>query len=173
MMKSMKTLLLFLAFLYFSSCASTLKVSHKNKKVAGIPFYSQKAVIQQKTKYLYDWVEISLLKEETINGKQTSTLIHKTRIIKGQDLSAVESKLSSLNKDKATTENVQTIIKEIKKMDNAPLESDQITSKNIIENCWIVKTVVDYSDKYYLNSRMSWIGTSSLSQKLAANGTLA
>ena len=53
-----------LALILLASCASTLTVESDSEKKAGIPFFVQKEIIQKETKYLYDWIEISLIKEE-------------------------------------------------------------------------------------------------------------
>ena len=52
-----------LALILLASCASTLTVESDSEKKAGIPFFVQKEIIQKETKYLYDWIEISLIKE--------------------------------------------------------------------------------------------------------------
>lgn len=172
-MKLTKQIFGILSLILLSSCASTLTVKSDSEKKAGIPFFVQKEIIQKETKYLYDWIELSLIKEESKNSKITNTTIHTSRVIKGQDMSSIEEKLLLLDNSEDKNKMVQEIIIDIDNLKKATLESNGITTNNIIENNWTKTTVIDYSKKYYVNANMPWLGTSSLSQKLNANGTLS
>jgi hypothetical protein len=162
-----------LALILLASCASTLTVESDSEKKAGIPFFVQKEIIQKETKYLYDWIEISLIKEESKNGKNTNSTIHTSRILKGQNIRTIEEKLFLLNNSVDKDKMVQNIILDIDNLNKVTLDSDEITTNNIIENNWTKTTVIDYSKKYYVNAKMPWLGTSSLNQKLNTNGTLS
>jgi hypothetical protein len=162
-----------LALILLASCASTLTVKSDSEKKAGIPFFIQKEIIQKETKYLYDWIEISLIKEESKNGKTINSTIHTSRIIKGQNIRSIEEKLIMLNNSEDEDKMVQKIILDIDNLNKVTLESTEITTNNIIENNWTKTTVIDYSTKYYVNAKMPWLGTSSLNQKLNTNGTLS
>lgn len=162
-----------LVLILITSCASTLTVKSDSEKKAGIPFFIQKEIIKKQTKYLYDWIEISLIKEETKNGKTTNSKIYTSRIIKGQNIRNIQNKLLLLNNAEDKDKMVQEIISDIGNLNEITLESNLISTNNIIENNWTKATVIDYSTKYYVNAKMPWLGTSSLNQKLNTNGTLS
>ncbi len=162
-----------LALMLLVSCASTLTVKSDSEKKAGIPFFIQKEIIQKETKYLYDWIEISLIKEEIKNGKTVNSKIYTSRIAKGQDTKSIEEKLLLLNSPNYNDKKIQEIILDISNLKKISLESTQISTNNIIENSWSKASVIDYSTKYYINAKMPWLGTSSLNQKLNTNGTLS
>lgn len=180
-MKNLKsiffTIVLFMLFLSFNSC-NVLKVS--NTDTNGIPFYIQKQIVKQKTKYLYDWQEISFIKEEKKENKIVETVLFTLRIKKDQDLKKVYvalDKLNSLpNASKAAVGvkiQVADVIDEIKKLTKVTLTSNDITTSNLIENSAKKTVVVDYTKPYYLNAKMPWFGNATLSQKINTNGTLA
>lgn len=155
----------------FSSCARTLSVS-RSGKVKGIPFYTQKAIILQETKYLYDWKVLTLIKKVG-EEKVKVTPIVQVRIKSDEDLTALEAAVNALNKEGATENDLQGVTDEIKQLKQVSLHSDDIDSDNIIGNKWSSKMIVDYSRTFYLNSKLPWFGTSTVSQKLASNGTLS
>ena len=169
-----KLALLFIVFfsVILSSCVSTMTITNDSGKVKGIPFYTPKAVVKQETKYLYNWDVISLIKEEK-KDKITSTPILTKRILKGQDLSQLERSLESLNNSKNIKHDLENVINEIKKLNVASLQSKDIKTDNVIDNKWTRQTEVNYSTKYYINSKLPWFGSSTLSQKLAPDGTLS
>tara|TARA_R110002051_G_scaffold231608_1_gene293499 strand:- start:299 stop:1276 length:978 start_codon:yes stop_codon:yes gene_type:complete len=159
-----------ISILSLLSC-NVLKVSsNHDKDNDGIPFYVQKPIIKQQTKYLYDWHEISLIKEELKDDKTIATILHTLRITKNNnDLNSVNDVLTLLNEDKVK---LPELITKMDALIKIPLESANINATNLIENSWKEIMVVDYANKYYLNAKMPWFGNSSLSQKISTDGTL-
>ena len=171
------TIVFFMLFISFNSC-KVLKVSDTNTN--GIPFYSQKQIVKQKTKYLYDWQEISFLKEEKKDNKTVETILFTLRIKKAQDLKKVYVALDNLNSAPNTSNvkgsikiKVADVIEEIKALTKVTLTSNSINTTNVIENSAKKIVVVDYTKPYYLNANMPWFGNATLSQKINTNGTLA
>jgi len=171
-MKTPPIFINFVLIVLLSSCARVMTVKEGEKRVAGIPFYAHKQVIEQQTKYLYTWEEVTLIRK-TGGEKLEITPIIQKRIVSGQDLSSLEMKVENLNDPKKTERDISNVIAEIKKLSMVTLESTSISSTNVISNSWETKLVVDYATKYYINSKLPWLGSSTVTQKLAANGTLS
>ncbi|WP_299765173.1 hypothetical protein [uncultured Dokdonia sp.] len=170
-MKLLNLISFFCITILLSSCARTLTVIEGDKKVGGIPFYSKKVVIEQQTKYLYDWQVLTLTREEEKSNKSSVTTIISARIKKSQNLAPLETALKKLNTTK-DEKDLNGVLTEIKKLNTVDLTSNTITTANVIENNWKYVSTVDYSKQYYLNSKIPWFGTSTISQKLASDGTL-
>jgi len=171
-MKKLGLLLLVYFSVILSSCVSTMTITNDSGKVDGIPFYTHRVVVRQETKYLYNWFVISLIKEEK-KDEITSTPVLTKSLLREQELSQLERSLNSLNNSNNAKPDLESVINEINKLNVASLQSKDITTDNVIDNKWAVQTVVDYSMKYYINSKLPWFGSSTLSQKLATDGTLS
>lgn len=152
-----------------------------DEKLNGIPFYVQKGIIKQETKYLYKWLEVSFIKTEKKSGKSEQSLVKskKVQIPKNMQelqtqLNAIDDLVDNLNGKNIIQSNalVKNIEKKIEALTNAKLPLD-MNLLDTIRNHWEHSVMVDYSKKYYLNSKMHWFGSSTQTQKLASNGTLS
>jgi hypothetical protein len=167
----MRTFPLLLLLIFFSSCVSVISVKKdSNEKVAGIPFYIQKQVINQETKYLYNWLEITLYEEEVAEKSQPQPIIT-LRVLSDE---AVKQEIAKYNfKENPSKEDLIQLMQTLNSFEQATLNPTDLSAIKLVSNKWAIETIVDYSTKYYLNSKMPWFGTSSLTQKLSANGTLS
>lgn len=153
-----------------TSCARTLSVFKEGKRVKGMPFYAHKGVVEQKTTYLFKWKEITIEEQEVGSKEKIPVATAQTKDNKG--IKDVEATINSMDSE-STREDVKALITKVYALhSNELLESVNIESKNMVENKWVVKTIVDYSEKYYLNSKLPWLGSSTINQKLAPNGSL-
>jgi len=84
-----------------SSCLTTVGVHRedkkvKMKKVKGIPFYTQKGIIEQETQYLYKWKEITFIRVDA-GAKEKNTILEKNRFPFNSSLAVLREKVLSLN----------------------------------------------------------------------------
>lgn len=157
------------------SCAKILSVHDDNKKVKGIPFFIKKQIIQQETRYLYWWYEISLVKVEKEGDKVTEEEIIKKSVVASTEQRVLDELIKKVSD---FTDSNEALKKEIKAMVEGltaaadPFRQVSASNVNLISNTWQAATIVDYEHPYYLNGVLPWFGTGSFTQKLNADGTL-
>ncbi len=163
--------------LVLSSCAPSIRVYKETKKQKGIPFYVHKEITEQSTQYLYKWYEVKFVKIEKLDKAKETVLIERkvSKTDEGQldtirDIVLSLSDSTQIQAQKASLAIVKSLAGLTKVLDQP---SDLKKELDTVSNNWATKTVVDYSTKYYLNSNMPWLGSSTLSQKLSENGTLS
>jgi hypothetical protein len=170
-LQKFKLVLVFVLLISTYSC-KVLKVTSDNGDVNGIPFYAQKLIVKQQTSYLYNWQEISLIKEDKKDDKTVQTKIYTVRIEKGQDLKPIYELLNTLNNDSKNSSEVMAAMDALKIETLNTNSINDISKVNLISNSSKDVVTIDYTNKYYLNAKMPWFGNSSLSQKINSNGTL-
>lgn len=139
-------------------------------KCAGIPFYVQKEVTRQETRYLYNWLEISLTEvDEKQSAKSKNALTW--RLIPDENL--LKYLATFMSSPKLTEEMLKSFRETMERGKMPKLNPTQEDIKQVVSNTWKPELVVDYTQKYYLNAQKPLFGTSTITQKLAANGTLS
>ena len=172
----MKHLIIYTTILLMlSNCAGIMKVRQHDgrrwRNARGIPFYTQKQIIKQQTKYLHSWYEIVVL-EKDINGGDEKEILK--RNISISERSAISFIRSSIGKDGGilTDQQKKDILDNLSSLESPAQEPDS-TMVSLIENSWKPEVVVDYDNPYYINGSLPWLGNGTFSQKLNNNGTLA
>jgi hypothetical protein len=165
------SLVLFCSCLVLLTSCKTVSV-WTDKEQKGIPFYAHKGMIKQQTKYLYYWNNVYLDKLTYAFADTTRTTLLKTRIDPHADLTRVHTALRRLNRSNSR-DSLQAVMDEISKLKQVGQEPGPDAQVTIMENTWDVHTVVDYETVYYLNAPRPLFGTSTLTQKISAQGTLS
>ena len=100
------------------------------------------------------------------------TALIKQNVVRDEDINPLFISLNALNESDAPGNDLQNFITELGRLPEAVTLDPDSSKFKLISNSLKPEVVVDYATKYYLNSRIPWFGTASVSQKLAANGTL-
>jgi len=141
------------------------------EEVKGIPFYIKKGMCKQETVWVEPQYTVS---NTTLDGAPSKVLDRESFLKvatpsnaqKGDYWALVESMRSPLRvREEGANDSI----------DGAPIDiSWQMAHGNwsLVSNTAAVESVVDYSQVYYLNSAKPLAGTSQVSYKLAADGTL-
>lgn len=170
----MKTTVFMAAVTLLITSCNVLRVSKgdgaANTQCEGIPFYVQKEVYKQETKYQYTWIEVSLSSvQEKEGAKPSSTTIW--RLTPDDSLIRYLNSVTSMTE--MTVDEVNNFLKQMEKSKAANLNPDSNSIKQVISNSCKPELIVDYSTKYYLNARKPLFGNTTVTQKLAPNGTLS
>ncbi len=167
------TVFMAVAALLLTSC-SVLHVSKgdgdANTECKGIPFYVQKEVYKQETKYLYTWIEVSL---SAVNGKEGDKPASSSTWRLRPNVGIIRYLNEVTSNPELTEADLIEFRAKIDTAAKASLYPDSSLVDQVVSNSCKPELVVDYTTKYYLNARKPIFGNTTVTQKLAANGTLA
>ena len=189
-MKHLSKVLL-LVLLMSTACSNLYKVTYSDsredpssqKKVKGIPFYTQKPVLKQTTSYLDQWYQVTLESVPLKPDEQASTLFSGSIQSAANNVTAlneIEKRVVSFNltgylrPDNQRNQEIESLTQQLAGL-TKHITSEQggdVTPK-VYANSWKEEVVIDYERTYYINGRMPWFGNASFSQELNANGTLS
>ena len=189
-MKHLSKVLL-LVLLMSTACSNLYKVTYSDsrkkpstqKKVKGIPFYTQKPVLRQTTSYLDQWYQVTLESVPLKPDEKASTLFSGSIQSAANNVSVlneIEQKVVSFNlagylrPDSERNQDIEGLTEQLAGL-TKHITSEQggdVTPK-VYANSWKEEVVIDYERTYYINGRMPWFGNASFSQELNANGSLS
>jgi hypothetical protein len=194
-MKQNTILFLLLIILTLLSGCSTFKVYEESnsKPLKGIPFFSQKEIITQTTLRTRSWIDLSILIKVFVDGEEISKLNRSLNYkIKPENYNPLRLKSEFLDLETALNNNSNNIEDLNSRIKNYLINQDQLISdvsyidessidykntlthlfESIISNYYKTKMIVDYSKKYYLNTKIYPFTNTNSNITIAANGTL-
>lgn len=159
----------------------------------GVPFYLKKGNVEQITNYERTWIDIKLqyngaTANDTSRGQEAHILVSnncygsqitlaayenasKILINKGTFKDAAAAFLNEFSNQQNCLISGATILKEA----NITFStlSLKFLTQDLLGNTSSIKSYVDYSQKYYFNTKTPPFGTTAATVKLAADGTLS
>ncbi|GGY61244.1 hypothetical protein GCM10011613_00780 [Cellvibrio zantedeschiae] len=175
-------IILLLIPILLSSCTNTVWVREAKienevttyKSVGGIPFYVKKNIYTHNSKYSTTWLKATLTityKTDATNAKPSNEQIYEVEIPKTELIKLTSIKKLILEADPNSFEDTAKVTSEFVALQ----EKADITQvkPELIANFISTESIVDTEKPYYLNAPLPWFGSNSLTQELAADGTLS
>ena len=170
-----------------TACSSAFTVKSEGIEPHGLPFYLKSMVYRHHTTYEYSWVRLSLSQapiSRTVAGIETPgprttrvrDVLESTdnrrkiddlqRLVAGLPAKAVGELPGAILQIHAAFDSIARLPED----DSTPPSRASLRpTGNFIERV----PVVDYTRIYYLNGKVPWFGSNSMSAELAADGTLS
>lgn len=143
------------------------------KSVGGIPFYIKKNIYTHNSKYSTTWLKATLTisyKTDAENAKPSNEQIYEVEIPKTELIKLAHIKKLILEADPNSFEDTAKVTSAFVALQEKA-DISQVKPE-LIANFISTESIVDTEKPYYLNAPLPWFGSNSLTQELAADGTL-
>ena len=186
-----RVVVLCLAGLLASGCASTARIATGNKNLPsdntvlpGIPFYPKRAVCRQETVWLEPIYVLTREDSFTTSDPKQPRIVKEVKSARRSDLSNANGDMAkivalqaALNRAKgsmteAALKNIDMAWTALAVTPTMSLAPPSDTDLVLAADSLVPDFYVDYSRPYYFNTRMPWLGSSTANATLAPDGTL-
>lgn len=169
---------LVIALVALLGCVSTVRVHEKSpteknafeaKRLKGIPFYSKTQVFEHQTTWERTWFEVDLV-EQPIDAAGTPVGPPATtpKVVPAAALPALRELQNLLVNPKLTSNQLARVRAKFAALPVLTGEPQEVAVSNQVTP----RLVVDYDRELYINGVLPWFGSSTLTTKLASDGTL-